>query len=165
MHRLSLFVMIVLVGSAAGAKNVARAADQPPNLVGTWTLLTNVIETQDKVAPNYGEKPGGQMILTSDGHVQGMSIRNDLPKFASGRRLTGTPEENRAVVQGSIAYYGTYSVEGSTIVFHIAKSTFPNWDGQEQRRPFTLNGDKLEFTVPASGAPGTSRVVWLRTSR
>lgn len=68
--------------------------------------------SQGKITTNYGEKPGGEMILTSDGHVMSMSIRTDLPKFASAERASGTSEENRAVVQGSLAYYGTYSVGG-----------------------------------------------------
>jgi hypothetical protein len=152
---------IVLASMAIGG---GASAEAPVSLVGTWTLQTNIIERQGSTSANYGEQPSGQMILTNDGHFQSMSLRHDLPRFASGARLTGTPDENKAVVQGSIALYGTYVVDGSTVVFRIEKSTFPNWDGQEQRRPFTLNGDKLEFTLPASGATGTSRVVWVRAS-
>jgi hypothetical protein len=33
--------------------------------------------------------------------------RSDVPKFASDSRNTGTSEENKAAVQGSIAYFGT----------------------------------------------------------
>jgi hypothetical protein len=46
----------------------------------------------------------------ADGHFSLVNTRADLPKFASNRRDQGTPEENKAVVQGSIAYFGTYSV-------------------------------------------------------
>src|SRR5262249_52921942 len=38
-----------------------------------------------------------------------LAVRSDLPKFASNNRDMGTPEENKAVVQGSITYFGTYS--------------------------------------------------------
>jgi hypothetical protein len=36
--------------------------------------------------------------------------RADLPKFAANNRNVGTPEENKAIVQGSFAYFGTYTV-------------------------------------------------------
>jgi hypothetical protein len=35
------------------------------------------------------------------------------------------------------------------ITFHIQTSTYPNWDGMDQKRPFTLSGDELKYTVPA----------------
>jgi hypothetical protein len=36
-----------------------------------------------------------------------------------------------AIVQGSLAYFGTYSVSETdkTITSHIESSTFPNWNG------------------------------------
>ena len=36
------------------------------------------------------------------------------------------------------------------LLFHIESSTFPNWRGAEQRRPFTLSGDELTYTSPGS---------------
>jgi hypothetical protein len=39
--------------------------------------------------------------------------RSDL-KFASNNRHVGTPEENKAFVEGSIAYFGTYSAKQMT---------------------------------------------------
>ena len=59
-------------------------------------------------------------------------LRPDLPPFGSNNRTAGTPEENRAVVQGSIAHFGTYAVEGDTLVFRVEAATFPNWNGAEQ---------------------------------
>jgi len=45
--------------------------------------------------------------------------RPDLPKFASNNRGTGTAEENKAIVQGSLAYFGTYSLVGKFIKMHV----------------------------------------------
>jgi hypothetical protein len=39
--------------------------------------------------------------------------RSDL-KFASNNRHVGTPEENKAFVEGRIAYFGTYSAKQMT---------------------------------------------------
>jgi hypothetical protein len=64
--------------------------------------------------------------------------RSDLPKFTSKNRQAETPEENKAVVQGSIAYFGTYSVSETdkTITTHIESCTFPNWHGIDRKTSF-----------------------------
>ena len=48
----------------------------------------------------------GIVIYTSDGHFAFVSVRADLPKLANPDRERATAEEARAVVAGSIAYYG-----------------------------------------------------------
>ena len=37
--------------------------------------------------------------------------RATLPRFASDNRMSGTAEENKAVVQGSIAYFRNYAID------------------------------------------------------
>jgi hypothetical protein len=39
-----------------------------------------------------------------------MFVRPDVPKFASTNREAETPAENKAALQGSLGYFGTYSV-------------------------------------------------------
>jgi hypothetical protein len=91
-------------------------------------------------------------------------VRAGLPKVASNNRTTATPEENKAIVGGSITHFGTLSVNAAdkTITFKIETSTFPNLDGTEQKRPFTVTGDELKYTNTAASAGGTSTVVWKR---
>lgn len=113
----------------------------------------------------FGDNPKAMMILTSDGRYSIVVMRSDLPKFASKVRIKGTPEEYRAVVDGSIAHFGRYTVDekDQSIVFHVEHSTFPNWDGQAQKRPFKLSGDQLSYTVPtASTGRGSAAVTWKR---
>ena len=78
--------------------------------------------------------------------------------------MDGTAEENKAAVQSNIAHFGTYSVNESdkTITFHIDTSTFPNWNGTEQKRPVTVTGDELKWATPASTGAGTAEVVLRR---
>ena len=52
----------------------------------------------------------GVAIFEANGRFSLSLVRSDLPKIASNNRDTGTPDENKAIVQGSIAYFGTYSV-------------------------------------------------------
>ena len=45
------------------------------------------------------------------GHFMLILQRATLPRFASDNRMSGTAEENKAVVQGNIAYFGTYAID------------------------------------------------------
>ena len=86
--------------------------------------------------PAYGDNPRGQLILTPDGRYSIVLARATMPKIAAGVRTKGTAEENKAVVEGSIAHVGRYTIDGGgkAITFHIEMSTFPNWDGTTQKR-------------------------------
>ena len=55
----------------------------------------------------------------------------DLPKLAANDRARATAEEARAVVAGSVAYYGTYSVDeaNKTVTARVEGSTFANLIG------------------------------------
>lgn len=131
-----------MVGLAlpAGIANAQTAKD----VVGTWTMVSNVTtEEGGKKTEPYGTHPKGLMILDGTGHYLLTVSRPDLPKFASNNRTTGTAEENAAVIHGTISHFGTYVVNEAdkALVFHIETSTFPNWNGIEQKRPFTVSGD------------------------
>jgi hypothetical protein len=78
--------------------------------------------------------------------------------------MNGTPDENKASVQGTISHFGTYSVNEAdkTITFRIETSTYPNFNGTEQKRPFTVAGDQLTYSVPAFSGGGTAVATWKR---
>src|SRR5574342_1385073 len=123
-------------------------------LVGTWSHVSvDTVRPDGSREPMYGPNPKGLVIFDSSGRYALVNARSDLPKFASNNRTQGTPEENQAVVRGSIAHFGRYTVNEAdgTITFYIEGSTFPNWNGIEQKRPFTLTGDEVRWTTPASG--------------
>jgi hypothetical protein len=135
-----------------------------PDVVGSWSLVSLTATRSGSEVEVPGPHPHGQLIFGGDGRYVLVGLRADLPKFASDNRLTGTAEENQRIVQGNFAHFGTYTVDraGQVIVFHIQNSTFPNWDGDVQRRPFTLDGDRLTYITPGSFGYGASKVVWQR---
>ena len=144
--KLRLLLALLVTGFAVPAlQAVAQSAKE---LVGTWTLVSITLEQNGKKTDFYGPNPQGQVTYAPNGRVSLIIARSDLPQFASKNRKAGTPEENKAVVQGSIAYFGTYSVSETdkTITTHIESSTFPNWIGTDQKRFFTLSGDELKWT-------------------
>jgi hypothetical protein len=138
------------------------------DLVGTWTLVSFTLEQDGKKTDMYGPNPQGQLTYDANGRFSVIIIRSDLPKFASNNRVAGTPEENKAVVQGSIAFFGTYSVSevDKIITSHVESCTFPNWNGIDRRTSFNISGDELSTTdvsAPATSiGTGKPYVVWKR---
>jgi hypothetical protein len=142
----------------------AVCAQTVKDLAGTWTLVSVVTEQEGKKTDTFGPQPKGVLMVDANGRYVLTIARADLPKFASNNRMTGTPEENKAIVQGSNTHFGTVAVNAAdkTITFKIETATFPNWNGAEQKRAFTLTGDELTYTVPAASGGGTATVVWKR---
>ena len=100
---IALSVGILLPGVAT-----AQTAQE---FVGTWQLVSNTNVRQDGTKVDiFGSNPKGLYVFTNNGHFAIVNVRPDLPKFASNNRNEGTTEENKAIVQGSIALFGTYSV-------------------------------------------------------
>jgi hypothetical protein len=164
-----LVVAALVVGSLSGASKVyaqEKGAGLAQQIQGSWNLVSMYNEQDGKKTEQFGPNPRGSMILTPDGRFSNILMRASLPKFVSNNRVKGTDDENRAIVQGSIAYFGTYTVlsdKGQTLNLHMEGGTFPNWDGQDQRRIMTVNGDELKLVnpVPSIGG-GTNYIIWKR---
>lgn len=156
--------LLLAVGHSPGRAQETRT---PDSIVGTWRYVAvDTVRPDGSRQPMYGERPQGLVIFDATGHYALLNARADLPAFASNDRLKGTPEEYRAVVQGSIAHFGRFEVDNAarTITFQIETSTFPNWNGVVQKRPFVLSGDSLKWTTPNASGGGSGEVVLRRVS-
>ena len=138
-------------------------AQTAKDLVGTWALVsdTNTAPDGHTVQP-FGPAPQGIAIFNSDGHFAIVNARSDLPKFASDNRMHGTAEENKAIVQGSLAFFGTYSVADGVIIQHIEGGTWPGQNGTDQKRTIiSFAGDEQTWTTTATFG-GKSVLHWKR---
>lgn len=170
MSRFSTLTRITMALLFAGAvlpwcEAVGQQKSLKEQLVGAWTYVSvDTIRPDGSRVPIYGPNPQGLVIFDGNNHYALVNARSDLPRFASNNRTSGTPEENKGIVQGSIAHFGRYTVNEAdkTITFHIETSTFPNWNGVEQKRPFTLVGDQLRWATPGASSGGTAEVVLKR---
>ena len=149
--------LLLLAGFALPAADaLAQGAKQ---LVGAWDTPKS---------ESYGENARGLLIFTADGHYQLSIQRATLPKFASNNRTKGTPQEDHAVVEGSINHFGRYTVDEKkkALTFHVDGSTFPNWIGTTQERPYTIKDDVLVYkvaVVSGTGKPGETG--WKRAKK
>src|SRR5713101_4279552 len=101
-----LFLGVVL---AAGDAFAQTAKD----LVGTWTLVSAVTEQGGNKTDTFGPNPKGILTVDANGRYVLAFVRAGLPKVASNNRTTATPEENKAIVQGSATHFGTLSVNAA----------------------------------------------------
>jgi hypothetical protein len=157
------FLGITLYG-VSDASAQQKAASSAEQLIGYWTLVSVTNEQDGKITETFGPNPKGLFIFDRSGRYVVLQFKADIPKFASNSRDKGTPEENRAVVQGSSVHYGTYTVnekEGSFTVRPEA-ATFPNWVGIDQKRSFSISDDVLMITNPSGSTGGTSKLVLKR---
>jgi hypothetical protein len=143
---------------------VAQEKSLKDQLIGTWTFISTTGKLADG-SPVWGPNPKGLQIFTDNGRYSSLITRTGVPKFAANNRMQGTPDENKAAVQGSVANFGTYTVNEASKTFTVRfeGSTYPNNEGTEQTRSFTIMGDELKVINPASTATGAqSELVYKR---
>jgi hypothetical protein len=165
-RRAALFGIATALATFALMPAAAQyGGDRSQQIAGTW-MLVSVVNTQadGQKSSVFGPAPKGKVIFSPDGHFSVMFTRDGIPKFASGNRVKGTPEENQAVVQGSLAYFGTYSVDSAdkNLVMTVEGSTFPAWTGEVQKRKYSLEGDELHWVGIAGTGGGTVAVTLKR---
>ena len=100
-------VLLAIGFSLPASDGLAQGSKE---LVGAWTLVSITVNQGGQKNEPFGPAPKGSLIFERNGRFSITVTRSDLPKFGSSSRVAGTLEENAAIVQGSIAYFGTYSV-------------------------------------------------------
>jgi len=142
--------------AASLACTFASAQSLSQQIVGTWLATSQYVDQGGKKVEPFGPDPKGMAVYTADGHFILVLQKATLPRFASNNRMTGTDEENKAVVRGSIGYYGRYTLDEKEgkIKLRYEGSTYPNWDGDEQVRLVSVNGDELKLVSPVSTVGG-----------
>jgi Lipocalin-like domain len=146
---------------SAGTALAQSATPLKDKIVGAWDFVIAEVKAPDgtKSLP-FGDKPKGMIVFTPDGRFAQIHVAGDVPKIASGNRLTGTPEEYAAIMKRSISVFGRYTIdEGKkTVTFHIASASFPNWEGEAQTRTIDkLTDEEFVNTNPnVAGGRGSA---------
>ncbi|MGY3211944.1 lipocalin-like domain-containing protein [Mucilaginibacter sp. HD30] len=135
-------------------------------LIGTWTLVSvdNIYPDSSRVHP-YGENPKGLLVFDDRSNYAIQIYKAVRPKVASGDKNICTPEESKALIQGSNAHFGTYTVDEAkhTITFKVDHASFPNWEGIDQERTYTYTGNQISYVVTHTTQGGKAviaEVVW-----
>jgi hypothetical protein len=152
--------LALLPGSAC-----AQQASLKDQLIGTWTFVSFVqVRPDGSKFLRFGDNPKGINVFDPDGRFFVMMARPDLPKFAAGDPMKATAAETEAIVHGTFAYFGTYSVDeaSKSITLHIEASTFPNQIGDQKRTVTLITADELKYGNSAALSGGSSSFEWRR---
>jgi hypothetical protein len=137
--------LAMLPGSA-----IAQTKSLKDQLVGTWTVTSQEQVRKDgSKVERFGANPKGIAIFEANGGFVTILARPDLPKLASNDPMDPSPAEAKALAQGSLAYFGTYTVDeaSKTILLKLEASTLPNQLGFVGKRVIeTLTADELRYT-------------------
>jgi hypothetical protein len=100
-------VSVVLGLTLLSAPAAPQQNSLQSQLIGTWTIVAT--------SAAYGPTPKGILIFDANGHFSFLLMRLDLPPYVSNNRIQGTAAEYKTTVEGSLAYYGTYDVNGTDL--------------------------------------------------
>ena len=116
-------------------------ADGHTELLGIWKLVVCDMEYQDSEArePYFSAAPpSGYLILTPEGRMMGLLVGGD-------RKAGQTDAQQVALFRTMVAYTGWYRFEGDLFITTVDVSWNEAGTGTEQRRFYTLNGDRLDI--------------------
>jgi Lipocalin-like domain len=127
-------------------------------IVGSWTLVSCDIKQP------FCTNPVGTLMLDASGRYSQLIAARGRSQAATGatNRADVKPEEYKAMAQGLLANFGTWSVNeaAKTLTTHLEGALFPNVEGSDVNVSVSLIGDELK-TVGADPA-AAGGIVWRR---
>jgi hypothetical protein len=154
--RIGFFAASVALATALSAPGIVLGQSLKEQIVGTWRTVSIYNEANGTKTHLYGEKPVGLTMFDRSGNYMAYLSKPDLPKFATANRLKGTDAEYRGIMQGIVAGFGTYTVEGDTVTIKYIASSYPNRAGTTEKRTYKISGDELTSVNPTAASGGTS---------
>jgi hypothetical protein len=155
-----LLALLTSYGQPAAVADLAA-----PALVGTWTLVAaDVIHRDGNRGHDYGDMPKGLLMIDTQSHYS-LQIYDSLrPHYGSGDRARGTATEYQANALGISTHFGTLQVDpaAGVLTLNVESASFPNQDGQQQKRFYKLDGDELSYRVQARPNGDVPVSVWCR---
>jgi hypothetical protein len=124
------------------------------SLVGTYKIISQVVEVSGTATEPLGKAPHGYLALTPT---------RAIAFYTGDNRKFGTSVEDKAALFDTVVgWSGTYRLEGSKIIIAVDASWVENWNGKNQVRNWTLSGNRLTFTsdpMPFARDPSKTSIV------
>ena len=130
--------------------------------VGSWELKKWTAESTDgKTVFPFGDDAKGRITYDDAGNMAVQIMKNSRSQFLSEDPLQAQPDEVFTAYNGFIAYCGSYEVDPgrNQVVHQIRISSFPNWVGQDQRRYYEFEEDRLILSTDLIGG-SRHKLIW-----
>ncbi|WP_382304009.1 lipocalin-like domain-containing protein [Herbiconiux sp. UC225_62] len=139
------------------------------DLVGAWTFVSaEEVFANGARRPQFGPEAAGYLSYSPDGIVTAVLGSTSRPASSSPDPQSASDADVVAMARGFIAYGGAFTLdpETDTVTHHIDIALFPGWQGGDQVRHFTVDGDLLHGrTLPMVSPDGRSLHVELTWER
>ena len=152
----SIIAMCASLFGLMSAPSAVEAQGLKEQIIGAWRTVSIYNEEGGVKKHFYGDKPVGLVVFDRSGYYISYLSKPDLPKFAGKSRQQGTDAEYRAIMQGMVAGFGTYTVEGDTVTIKWIGSSYPDRVGTTEKRTYKIAGDELTSVNVTSSSGGTS---------
>jgi hypothetical protein len=141
------------------------------SFVGVWRLTAWDFTDQasGQVSLPWEGRASGEFRFDENGGVAVQMMREGRPlESAQGGpswAASLTPEQRVEVLDGYLAYWGTYSADfaAHTLHLHLNGSLRPGWVNGEQQRRFAFSDDGRQLTLYYVVEQGTHRLTWRKT--
>lgn len=125
-------------------------------LIGTWQLVAMYrnLDSGNREPPGQDwEDAKGFLTYTAEGRMFALLSRSDkapigYPDIDDAKRVDAH--------KSMVAYTGLYTFKGDHVLHHVDICWIPDWEGEDQRREVTLDGDNLTLTTPYGRRPDGS---------
>jgi hypothetical protein len=150
MKQLSLLGLSAMLAVGLASLPVSASAQQKSlkeQLVGTWTLVS-CDEILGNAKSPYCVNPSGILMLDAGGRYALLIAAHGRPAGVRSASAAQAPAEIiRAVAQGLLANFGTWSVNEANRTFtrHVEGALFPSIEGLDLAASVTLDGDEVKF--------------------
>lgn len=128
------------------------------SLVGTYKMVSNVLDIEGTLTENMGKAPKGYLVVTPTRVVS---------FFTAEKRTFGTSMAEKAALFDTLTgWSGLYRIEGNRLIVRVDVSWVENWNGKDQVRKWEVSGNRLTLTADPQPFPRDpsktviSRQVW-----
>ena len=110
-----------------------------PSLVGTYRLSSFVVDIDGTLREPMGKEPRGYSVITPTHLIAVIT--------GEGRKSGSSIQDEAALYDTLTAYSGEYRIEGNRLVTSVDASSDEVWNGTQQPRNFTVQGNHLILTT------------------
>lgn len=131
----------------------------------TWNLVGwRRIADDGSVSYPLGADARGLLAYASNGRMSVQITGAKRPDLGTDDPLGGDLAARADAYSSYLAYFGSYAVEGDSVVHVIDGSLFPQWSGARQVRPFSTESGQLVLRTPpmrlADGSTVVNELAW-----
>ena len=130
------------------------------SLAGTWNLVAwRRIAEDGIVSYPLGKEARGLLTYAGNGRMTVQITGANRAALDTEDPLGGDEGARAGAYSTYLAYFGTYEVQGQSVVHQIESSLYPNWAGETQVRPYTVESGQLVLRTPPMRLPDGTTVV------